>query len=70
MPGFRTEVKENSALVENEGSFCSVHGAGEGCLVGADPNTNVLYPNSEIPAIRYRLTPGIAVLETEIRTRT
>ena len=69
VPGFRTETRGNSALVENDSSFCSVHGSGEGCLIGADPNTNVLYPNSEIPAIRYRLTPGSFVLETEIRTQ-
>lgn len=69
VPGFRTQTGEHSACVANDAAFCLVSGGGEGCLVDADPNTNVLYPNSEIPAVRYRLAPGCTVLETEIRTQ-
>lgn len=64
--GFVQKVGQHTAEVRNSAGMCLVRGAGEGCLVGADPNTNVLYRNSEIPAIRYSLTAGTIVLETEV----
>lgn len=49
---------------------CTVTGRGPesaGLVIGADPN--VLYPNSSIPSVSYRIRKGEAVrLETEIET--
>ena len=70
VPGYRETVEAHAACVENGQGSCAVRGDGEGCLVKADPNTNVLYPNGEIPAIRYRVEAGETVIETEIVTRT
>lgn len=70
VPGYAETVREHAARVENADGFCEVRGSGEGCLVKADPNTNVLYPSAEIPAIRCRVEPGETVLETEIVTHT
>lgn len=69
-PGYTEAAAGRSASVSNSRGGCTVRGrgGGEGCLVGAAPNANVLYKNSEIPAVRYRLTPGKSVLETEIIT--
>lgn len=46
---------------------CEVRGEGEGCMVGANPNTNVLCESTEIPAIRYQVKKGHTVLESEVR---
>lgn len=62
--GFAQRAEGDSATVENTSGGCTVRGNGEGCLVGADPNTNVLYKNTEIPAVRRRIEPGRTVLET------
>lgn len=68
-PDFRQETAEHAAAVRGGGCACTVRGAGEGCLVGADPNTNILYRNTEIPAVRYRVPKGSCVLETTVETR-
>ena len=67
-PDFEQKTGENTASVQGAGCRCTVRGSGEGCVVGADPNTNVLYRNTEIPAIRYRVEKGKTVLETGIVT--
>lgn len=59
------------AVVENSAMGCRVSGVGlqaEAYLVGADPNTNLLWRNTNIPAIRYHVPVGICVLETEVET--
>lgn len=67
-PDFAQEASGNAASARGGGCACTVRGAGEGCLVGADPNTNILYRNTEIPAVKYRVPKGKTVLETEITT--
>ncbi len=61
-----------SAFVRYEKQGCTVTGRGPeaaGVVIGADPNTNVLYPNASIPAVSYRIEKNVAVrLETEIET--
>ena len=51
---------------------CTVTGRGPkaaGLVIGADPNTNVRYPNASIPAVSYRIEKDAAVrIETEIET--
>ena len=67
-PDFEQKTGEHLASVRGAGCRCTVRGSGTGCMVGADPNTNVLYRNTEIPAIQYRVEKGKTVLETEIIT--
>ncbi len=66
--GFAQQTEEHTAMVCNDAGGCTVCGPGKGCLVGADPNTNVLYRNSEIPAIRYQIRKGHIVLETQVES--
>ena len=58
VPGFHAEAGDGFAIAANNDQSCTVRGEGEGCLVGADPNTNVLYPNAEIPAVKLRFAAG------------
>ena len=38
-------------------------------MIGADPNTNVLYANASIPAVAYKIRRGEKVrLETRVET--
>ncbi len=68
-PDFAQSADAHSAAVRGGGCTCTVRG-GEGCFVGADPNTNVLYRNTEIPAVKYRVEKGKTVLETRVETQT
>lgn len=68
-PDFAQSSDADSATVRGGGCTCTVRG-GEGCFVGADPNTNVLYRNTEIPAVKYRVEKGKTVLETQVETHT
>lgn len=58
------------AFVRYEKQGCTVNGHGPeaaGVVIGADPNTNVLYPNASIPAMSYRIKKGETTrVETEI----
>ncbi len=72
-----TETYEQKA--EGKGAFvssgkqdCMVSGEGPeaaGLVIEADPNTNVLYPNSSIPAVSYRIKKGETIrLETRVES--
>lgn len=37
-------------------------------VINADPNTNLLYKNTKIPALHCRIEPGITILETMVET--
>lgn len=70
-PGFAAGAGPDAAWVENDGEGCRVTGRGpaaKGCLVGADPNTSLLWPNTEIPAMSYRAEAGTTALFTEVET--
>lgn len=61
--------KKNEAAVENVYSSCTVKAAGcdgEGQIIIADPNTNLLHPMTRIPAIRYQIHKGGNELVTEV----
>ena len=60
----------NMAAVENYYSSCQVTapgGSGEGVVIFADPNTNLLHPMARIPAIRYQIHKGENELTTEVK---
>lgn len=75
--GYESGTKEGAAWAKNRYASCEVTGeymddAGEwllepGVVIDADPNTNLLYPKAVIPAVKYRITEGVTVIETCVR---
>lgn len=64
-----TRLEEGSvSRVENKQMYCQVKGveAGNGTIITADPNTNVLYPKTLLPAVRYAIRKGEQTLVTEV----
>lgn len=59
----------NQAQVENYYSGCQVvaeENEGEGVIIFADPNTNLLHPMTRIPAVHYRIHKGRNELTTKV----
>ena len=70
-PELGGEALEHSAYLKNRDCICRVTSLtenGEGVKIWGPPNTNVLTQNTEIPAVKYRITQGITEIETEIET--
>ncbi|MGL5436295.1 MAG: DUF2264 domain-containing protein [Lachnospiraceae bacterium] len=69
---FCSELKSDGAYADSGRMACRVTGSGaeaSGYLIEADPNTNLLYPNTVIPAVSYRIKKGTYyVLKTYIAT--
>ncbi len=62
-----SEITEERVTAQNPKAVSSVASAqGEPMLIDAEPNTNMKYPFTVLPAIRHTLTPGSYVLESEI----
>lgn len=62
-------AEKDSAFVKNDISSCTVkrlEGNGEGYVIIADPNTNILYPMTRIPSVLYTISKGENVLMTEV----
>lgn len=60
------------SAVRFAGRSCIVFGQGpeaEGTVIGADPNTNLIYPNTCIPAVKYRIGVGKTTLITRVWTQ-
>ena len=66
-----TESRQTAAAAWRK-QGCTVSGEGPeaaGVVIGADPNTNVLYANTSIPAVAYKIRKGEKVrLETRVET--
>ncbi|WP_455618713.1 DUF2264 domain-containing protein [Eisenbergiella sp.] len=75
--GYEAGTEEGGAWAKNRYASCEVTGeytddAGEwllepGVVIDADPNTNLLYPKAVIPAVKYRITEGVTMIETCVR---
>ncbi|MCR5108112.1 MAG: DUF2264 domain-containing protein [Lachnospiraceae bacterium] len=67
-----SEKKIGYARVSNSFSFCEVKGDNgcEGEVINADPNTNLLWNKTLIPAVRYSIPKGRSVLNTVITAST
>lgn len=64
---FASREEKGFCLAENKRMKCAVSSAeGEGVLITADPNTNVLYSKTRIPSIKYKIQKGVQTLCTEI----
>lgn len=70
--GYGESAEGKTASVSWEKQGCTVSGEGPeaaGVVIGADPNTNVLYANASIPAVAYRIRRGEKIrIETRIET--
>lgn len=63
--GFSFTEDKGWAQAGNRDSFCRVEAAhGEGHVILADPNTNLLYPKTAIPAVKYQIVKGEQELVT------
>lgn len=65
------ETSVHEAYLKNEACICrvtSLTGNGEGVRIWGAPNTNLVTPNTEIPAVKYCIHQGITEIETEIET--
>lgn len=70
--GEKLTEEGNLAEAENYGGACrvtSVCGEGKGVIIAADPNTNLLYPKTRIPAVRYCIQKGKTEIITEITVK-
>ena len=67
---YRESAAGGSAAAENAFSACAVEGkGGEGMIIDVVPNTNVLYPKTRIPAVKYAVKPGRMTIETAVKTK-
>ncbi|MDR1532467.1 MAG: DUF2264 domain-containing protein [Clostridiales bacterium] len=80
--GYKEALTEQSAIVQTNLLYCEVKravptgpelpaetaeaGASVPEILRADPNTNLLFPNTAIPGIRYRIHKGKSLIETLI----
>ena len=63
----KKRLYENSAKASNADSYCNIHGnRGEGYIIDAYPNTNLLYNRTVIPSVKYKIQKGITELETVV----
>ena len=60
-----TITEDNGATAKNIFSSCSVIG-GEGVIISASPNTNVLYKKTVIPAVKHIIPKGMTRIETTV----
>lgn len=70
--GEKLVSEKTYAFVENAYSGCKVSrvcGEGTGEVIIADPNTNLLYPMTRIPAICYHIKKGRNEIITEVKVR-
>lgn len=67
--GYANQTGENWAQASNEYSCCKIEARGtcmKGEIITADPNTNLLYTKTAIPAVKYRITKGEQELTTVV----
>ena len=64
--GYAETAEVNRAEAHCSTLHCQVSGKGEGIVIHCNPNTSLYFPNVRIPAIRYRISKGHTVIDTEI----
>ena len=66
-------ASENKAYVKNKHLGCEVISEGDvdgiGEVIIADPNTNILYPMTRIPAVKYEIKEGTTILKTKVTAK-
>lgn len=59
---------DKGAYVKNKFQQCSVTSdEGEGIIIPASPNTNIRYPKTVIPAVKYEIKKGKTIIKTIIK---
>lgn len=66
-PGYGEIVTDNSAEVSSVRAMCRIVG-GPGLIIAAAPNTNLLYPNTKVPAITYDIPIGKRTVRADVVT--
>lgn len=66
--GCETAQSVTGASAKNNFSSCAVIG-GEGHIISASPNTNIMYRKTVIPSVKYTVANGITQIKTTIITR-
>ena len=65
--GYGETVENHSAEAHCDTLRCKVSGAvGEGTIIKCDPNTSLYFANVRLPAVKYQITKGHTVIDTEI----
>lgn len=72
MVDFSEEKNKEYALAKNKYCFCRVEGMvlkgetimEEGMVLRANPNTNLLYPRTSVPGVKYLIKPGNSVIQS------
>lgn len=67
--GYDAVIMEHWAEAKNDYSFCRVEaeqGTGTGEMIIADPNTNLLYTKTAIPAVKYPVIEGKQMIATVV----
>ena len=68
-PGYVESTAGGAATARNAAVSCTVSGSGEGTVIKCDPNVSLYSTNVCIPAVRYAISEGRTVLETEIKAQ-
>lgn len=65
---YHTDIKDGRAVAMNTFSCCEVTGKSTctGEIINADPNTNLWWNKTVIPAVRYEIPAGVSELTTEV----
>ncbi|MEG2380584.1 MAG: DUF2264 domain-containing protein [Oscillospiraceae bacterium] len=67
---FKCDAVEGFAVACNDFSLCKVKSEnGEGCVINAVPNTNLIYPKTQIPSIKYEIKKGINKIVTTVEQK-
>lgn len=70
---FVSDASHGWAMAQNEDSLCRMESAGsvkgQGEVIMADPNTNLLYPKTAVPAVKYQIHEGEQELITVVTAK-
>ncbi len=65
----RRETEDGQAIVSDDNGYSKVTSeCGEGVVIAALPNMNLIFPLVDIPAVKVVIEPGVTVIETLIET--
>jgi hypothetical protein len=63
--GYTAQTSSNSAVIQSSEGYCGVSG-GEGIIIAATPNSNLMRSRTAIPAVAYDIAIGETTIETKV----
>lgn len=64
------EATEGKAIVKDDNGYGAIYSnSGTGKIIQCVPNTNLIFPNTYIPAIQLNIPPGETTIETRVETQ-